>query len=260
VGTRTITLQVRDPGGAVTTASLTVNVVDSAPVATIVQPSSAIDVSTGVSVALEGRATDINSSTGTLPCSALHWSSSNAADTFSPSSTGCTPTVSFAGAGTRTLSLVATDPQGVSSAPATVAITVHACSGTCGPSAYMTLSDPDWESPPYAVYFREHPMAIRLNISHALAPANNPVAYVLTARRIGTTTPIPVASGSVTVPNSSTSVPVDITWSIASGVPAWYLCDTPTYYRDYELDLEVTDSAGVHTTRAVPVQLGCSLN
>ncbi len=259
VGTRTITLQVEDYGGAVTTRSLTVNIVNTAPVATIVRPSSAIDVSTGVSVALEGRATDINASSGTLACSALRWSSSVTGDTFSPSATGCTPSVSFAGAGTRTISLVATDPQGAASAPATVAITVHACSGACGPTAIMSLPEPDWESPPYAVYFREFPMAIHLDIGHALAPANNPVTYRLRLQRVGSTTMTSIASGSVTVASSSTTVPVDLTWNIASSVPAWSLCDTPSYYRDYDLVLDATDSAGSVTTQRKRIQLGCTL-
>jgi hypothetical protein len=216
-------------------------------------------VSSGVSVPLEGAATDINSSTGTLPCSALRWTSSRTGDTFTSSGIGCTPSVTFSGTGTRTISLVATDPLGAASVPATVAITVNACSGTCGPTAFITLPEPDWEYLGFPVFFRESTVPIRLSIGHALAPARNPVAYRLSIRRIGTTTTTTIRSGSVSVTSPTAPVNVNFNWVVGSTIPYWSLCDTPSSYRNHELLLEVTDSGGTRSTHPIEVKLGCAL-
>jgi Astacin (Peptidase family M12A) len=238
-GPRTFTVRVEDNGGRVTTRSITMQIVNTPPVAEIIRPSSAITVSTGVSVPLEGRGTDLN--TGTIACG------------------GCTPSISFAGIGTRTISVIATDPQGVASAPATVAITVNACTGTCGPTAFMTLPEPDWTYGGFPVFYRESTVALRLSIGHALAPAGSPVAYRLSARRIGTSTTTTIASGNATVLSAATPINVNVNWVVGTIVPIWSLCDTPSQYRNYELLLEATDSAGIRTTHAIEIKSGCAL-
>ena len=257
VGSRTITVRVEDNGGGVTTRSATMNIVNTAPVAQIIRPSSAIAVPVGATVPLEGRATDLNS--GTLACSALRWRSSNTGDVFS-STSGCTSTVRLAPAGTRTISLVATDALGAPSAAATVSITAASCTGTCGPTAFTTLPPPDWNYGGLPVYFRESTVPVRLSIGHTLAPANSPISYRFTARRIGTTTTLTIASGTVTVTSPSSPVNVNVNWAVGTGIPSWSLCDNPSSYRNYELVLEATDTAGTRTTQPpITVKVGCAL-
>ncbi len=257
-GPQTITVSVEDRAGGVGSDSLTVDVVNSRPVATIVEPSSDITVSLGVDLPLRGLGEDVNSPSGTLPCSALGWASSNIADNLLPSGIGCTPRAVFSSPGMRTITLVATDPQVLSSLPATINVNVTACpAGNCGPTAFFSLSAPPITTPSPS-YFIEHLIKVQISLGDAEAPSHNPVSYRLMVRRGGITTVI--AEGEVAVPSASTVAEVLIDWTPANDIAKWPQCSIRQNYRDYQLVLEATDSLGGRSTSFVrTIKLGCDL-
>ncbi len=118
---RTVRVTARDLLGREGSASREVNVVNSPPVVRIDSPANGSSFYRGQSVNLVGVATDLNEGPdpgpGPFPC---RWEGP-AADGFPR--TGCTLTVTFSTNGLRTLTLRATDPQGLSST-ASVTITI----------------------------------------------------------------------------------------------------------------------------------------
>ncbi|HEY5925726.1 MAG TPA: M12 family metallopeptidase [Kofleriaceae bacterium] len=253
-GPQTISVTVEDLGGATATATLTVDIVNTAPTVTIVRPTDGIVVASGTYLFLSGRGSDINSNTGTLPCTSLRWTSSNASDVFS-SATGCNPTLRLAGgAGPRTLTLLGTDGH-LWSAPDTVDFTVSACTATgCPPTAYFELSEPDLPD----VYFIEREMAIIIRLGDS--EHNEPITYRVYGRRVGQTTTFPIATGSEMLLDETTlSSAVDLWTPSASVDGGWPFCSTASQYRDYQIILEATDSTGMTTTFSRTVTLGCNL-
>lgn len=121
VGSRVITASATDSAGATSTASITLNVVNYAPVVTIAAPVSGAQVFRTASVVLRGAGTDRNEPGEVLACSALTWTSSNPSDAFPI--TGCDAQAVFTTNGTRTLTLTGTDSMGASG-NASVSITV----------------------------------------------------------------------------------------------------------------------------------------
>ncbi len=115
VGSHTVNATATDRGGATAAASLTVDVVNTAPTPTIELPRSGAHVLSGANVQLLGSATDPNEGPGpgpgTLGCSGLLWYSTDDTDTAFPAA-GCNVTVKFNTVASRTLELRATDPQG----------------------------------------------------------------------------------------------------------------------------------------------------
>lgn len=112
LGTRIITVTATDSAGGTSTASLTLNVINNVPEATISKPLEGDEVFRTANVVLRGRASDRNEPQEQLACDRLTWTSSVASDPFPL--TGCEVEVAFASNGTRTLTLTATDPQGAS--------------------------------------------------------------------------------------------------------------------------------------------------
>lgn len=121
LGTRTITVTAKDSGGATSTASRTINVVNTPPSVAINAPFNGQQFFRGVSYTLRGVSYDPNEAGFQLPCSGLSWTSNVAGDP-SPR-TGCDVTLSFPSNGARTLTLTGTDSHG-GSANATVSINV----------------------------------------------------------------------------------------------------------------------------------------
>ena len=249
VGPQEITVEVTDDGGAVGTASIVIDVVGSAPTATIVMPNGPVSVPVGSSVLLEGIAHDVNEVTGTLPCSALTWSSSNPADVFSYFEGDCRSRVAFADAGPRTISLVATDAQGTTSAPATIDLTAFACAGNCPPTGYLWLSEPHSAG----AYFLEFQMDIHMFIGDDVYEV---VDYTLAARHDGVSTQIYGGQllGEVGVPWER-----GIGVNLEDDIEAWDDCEVFAGYRTYELVLTVVDSEGLVTQDIREITLGCTL-
>jgi subtilisin family serine protease len=132
---RTVQVTARDLLGREGSASRVVNVVNTPPVVRIDSPSNGSSFYRGQTVNLLGTATDLNEGPdpgpGPLAC---RWEGS-AADGFPR--TGCNLTVSFSTNGSRTLTLRATDPQGLSSTT----------------SVSITITDPPPNLPPNITTF-----------------------------------------------------------------------------------------------------------
>lgn len=252
-GPQTIELTVEDRGGATTTATLTVDIVNTAPTVTIVLPSPGLVVPSGTFVSLHGRADDINSSTGTLPCTQLRWSSSNPSDNFF-ATLGCHVSVQLFGAGTRTITLTASDGY-ASAVPATLDITVNSCStGGCPPTAFIELPAP----PVPGVYFVDRPLEIWLRLGDI--DHDEPITYILRGRRVGESATFTIATGSVSILDQHSIETATHSWTPSTNVGThWFDCANSSQYRDYELLLEATDSSGATTTHTRVVTLGCDL-
>lgn len=120
-GTRTITATVVDSDGASTSESFVLTIANSAPRVEITKPLSGTTVARGFPVLFNATSADANEPGGILSCDSLLWTSSVAGDPFPQ--TGCALEASFSTNGTRTLTLVGTDPQGLTDT-ATVEINV----------------------------------------------------------------------------------------------------------------------------------------
>jgi hypothetical protein len=118
-GTHTLTVVATDSGGAHAVGTTTIQVLDTPPVVTLAKPAPGFTWYRGVSLLLDGWATDGNQSCATL---ALHWSSS-AGDAMPAASCANAVKATFATNGTRNLTLTAVDDQGKSDAK-TVSITI----------------------------------------------------------------------------------------------------------------------------------------
>ncbi len=259
-GPHAVQLSVEDSQGAVGVDTLEFEAVNSAPTATILTPATDISVPEGVDLPLEGIGENINNSeTGTVACSGLQWTSSDPSDVFSPSASGCTPTIAFGGVGLRTLSLVATDPEGASSEADHVEVRVTACAGNCTPTAFITVTSPDVSLPPDddPGYFIEWEMGIGIDVAEADAPEDNPIHYTVAARRVGFVATTPIAEGDIVVPDGMTPAHVDLTWTPNDDMGQWANCTVD--YREYELVVVVEDSQGATSGEfTYPLWLGCA--
>lgn len=110
VGSRAITLEVTDQGGATASATVSLVIENSTPVATITKPIADELILRDVQYTLRGSAFDSNEPNAVLDCSNLTWRSSNVLDAFPV--VGCDVNVTFTTNGPRLLSLTAVDPQG----------------------------------------------------------------------------------------------------------------------------------------------------
>lgn len=117
-GLRRITATVKDSAGAKASATIRLTVLDTPPVATLSSPNPNQGIYTGQpALLLLGSAVDANEPGGALACTRLTWHSSDANDVLPAD--GCPDTsvqaASFSSAlGTHTITLTATDPQGMS--------------------------------------------------------------------------------------------------------------------------------------------------
>jgi hypothetical protein len=121
LGNRTITVTATDSGGASSTVSRTINVVNTPPIVAINAPFGGQQFFRGVSSTLRGVSSDPNEPNFQLACANLRWTSSVAADAFPK--TGCDVAAVFMSNGARTLTLTGNDSHG-SSASVTVNINV----------------------------------------------------------------------------------------------------------------------------------------
>jgi serine protease len=144
LGTRVVTATATDGGGATRQASVTVQVVNVAPIVTLSSPTAGAQPFRTANVILRASATDRNEPNETLACSNLVWTSSVPGDAGFPVA-GCERTVAFATNGPRTITVTATDGQGASDA-ASVAITVVDPPPNLPPSVQVT-SPPNLPNP-----------------------------------------------------------------------------------------------------------------
>ncbi len=125
VGSKSISAQAEDAVGQIGTASKSVSVVNTAPVVSLSQPTASTIIYQNTPTQLLGSATDLNEGADPGPGAiACRWTSSNAGDVSFPR-TGCNTTGTFTTTGARTLTLTATDAQGLT-ASQSVTISVSA--------------------------------------------------------------------------------------------------------------------------------------
>ncbi len=215
VGSRVITASATDSGGATSTASITLNVVNYAPVVTIAAPLAGAEVYRTAAVNLRGAATDRNEPNEELACTALTWTSSNASDPFPL--TGCIAQAAFATNGARTLTLTGTDGIGASGS-ASVSITVVDPPPNLPPTVQVT-SPANGTAPPI-----DEPLTLS---GTAVDPEDQgPLTYQWTVK-LGVQAPIVVGNTATVQWTPHATYPFDQegTWSV-------------------EVRLTVTDAAG----------------
>jgi hypothetical protein len=122
LGIRTITATARDSKGATSSATITINAINTAPTVAINVPFANQQVYQGLAYTVRGSSSDRNEPNSELPCtgSSLRWTSSVTGDA---QVTGCAAQMTFASSGPRTLTLTGTDGFGATGT-ATVAINV----------------------------------------------------------------------------------------------------------------------------------------
>ena len=234
-GVKTITLSVEDSSGAISTDSISFTVVNTPPEVNIIHPSSNVSQATGTTLRLEAAATDINTNTGELACSALSWTSSNPSDSFSTSGgTGCDLTVTLGTAGLRTLTVTASDAQGASHSDS-VSVSVTACEGNCKPSALLTLdTPPDFTAGGYPGYYHTTVIAMTASGSDADGVEDYPLSYTVTQERvpcIGGCPETTLTSGTFSAPAQTRTL-------------SWQPITTCTDRHIFEAKLYLTDSRG----------------
>jgi hypothetical protein len=136
-GLRTITVTVTDDDGGKASDSIKIAAGTSQPTVTIVKPTAAQALLTGVINVFSGTSLDPNGPFFSMPCAALTWTSSNLADPFPV--TGCNPQVTFQTAGFRTLTLTGAGAFGLTAVD-TVGVNVTTAPPTNPPA--VTILNP----------------------------------------------------------------------------------------------------------------------
>jgi hypothetical protein len=226
-----------------------VTVQNAAPTVGISAPVAGAGVQQGVVTQLLGFATDLNEGPdpgpGPLACS---WTSSNAGDAGFPKS-ACNTTATFSSLGARTLTLAASDPQGIRST-ATVTITVTAPPANLPPSLSAGALSP---APNYSGGY-----AWDTTLTAAAAATdpegNTPISFTWKATSFR--------------PKSTVAFVTELTVegpSTATGNLSWRPDSTPSLLGDFgalgndcydgqtvRLTVEATDSLGNKSTRTLP--------
>lgn len=233
-GLRTITVTARDALGFTASASITVRGTNLPPTAEIISPNTTTAL-VGQTLVFRGRGLDGDGAFPVeLPCSSLTWSSSNSADTLG---SGCEFIASFAIAGTRTITLRATDPYG---APGSATRTI-------------TVNNPPPSGPPVVTILNPK------DNDSFLANSNIRLTYSLTDPGGGPGSQYTVVWRLIYGSQSWTIVPK--TCRTASGIP--FPCFTPADYgiNNYgvklmQLRLSVTDPENLTGTDQVNISIG----
>jgi hypothetical protein len=110
-GSRVITVKVTDSDGVSASQSRTIEITNTAPNVGISEPNTSSVIYQGLTYSFHANANDPNEPDDQLACTSIAWTSSNATDAFPK--TGCEISTVFSSLGARTLSVTATDPQGL---------------------------------------------------------------------------------------------------------------------------------------------------
>ncbi len=111
-GSRIISVIVKDSDGLTASQSKTINIINSAPSIGVSEPNNTSVIYKALNYTLQASTTDVNEPNNFLDCSRVTWTSSVASDAFPK--TGCEINAVFSSVGVRTVTILATDPQGLS--------------------------------------------------------------------------------------------------------------------------------------------------
>lgn len=248
VGVRRLTATLRDSAGALGTATVDVEVRNTAPVPQILQPAAFASVPAGQALQLQGRASDVNEPMGTLACARLTWTSSVASDPGFPV-TGCDVTVTFPAMGARVVTLTATDAHG-GTASVSRSVTVTAPPVNYAPNVTVgTLPAPTYD----VGYASDTTLVVAASATDP--EGNTPLSF-----RWFATTFQPDSTTAVYSSRAPLGPPA------ATGALAWRPDDTPSRFGTFgslgndcyqgqyvRLEVEVTDSLGNARTVALPM-------
>jgi hypothetical protein len=115
VGERVITASATDSDGVSGATSVVLDIINTAPSVEITRPTASDTLYRGVPFVLRGTSFDPNEPGTTLDCGSMVWTSNNTTDSLG---TGCDVSVTFATTGSRILTLIGTDSQGLASSDA----------------------------------------------------------------------------------------------------------------------------------------------
>jgi hypothetical protein len=110
-GPRTLTARITDSDGASVTQSRVITINNTAPINSVFEPNNASVIYQNLSYIFTANAQDINEPNDQLNCNNIRWVSSVSTDVFPAN--GCDFEMSFSSSGKRTLTVTATDPQGL---------------------------------------------------------------------------------------------------------------------------------------------------
>ncbi len=165
-GIRQITISAMDSEGVEGNKIITLTIENSSPTATITKPTVNEEIFATVAYILKGHAFDTNEPNSAIACGSLAWTSSNAGDDFPV--IGCEVNVVFDSVGPRTLTMTATDPQGLSHSR-NVTVTVVAPPSNLPPTVTISSPQNGIDSGPFT------PLALS---GTAIDPeGNNPISY-----------------------------------------------------------------------------------
>jgi hypothetical protein len=136
-GSRTITARITDLDGASITQSKVINIINTAPIVSISEPTNTSVVYKGSAYFFQANAEDINESNDQLNCANISWTTNVVSDGFSK--TGCEIEAAFSSTGERILTITATDPQGLSNTK-TVTINVLATPANVPPNKVKIIT------------------------------------------------------------------------------------------------------------------------
>ena len=182
-GSRVVTATATDSDGASGSDSVTLDVINAAPVASITAPTAGEAVPVGIPYTLQGSASDLGD-LGGIPCGQLSWSSSVAGD---PAPTGCNPQVTFETTGVRKLTLTAVDDFGASDSASVVFAVVAA------PELWAAVTEPK----PDALFLQGTPVDLVGVISQEFDLPATFTWHVYPDGRVGD--PVTIADGDVTL-------------------------------------------------------------
>lgn len=249
VGSRTIRVNTRDLLNREGSSTQAVNVVNTPPVVSISQPSSGASFFVGQSVQLLGSATDLNEGPdpgpGPLTCV---WSV-NPSSTGFPRS-GCNTTASFATTGTRTLTLTATDPQGLSTT-ASVSITINPAPANLPPDITLGSLSPgiNYNSDGYT-----WTTPLSASASATDPEGNTPITYTWRATSFAPGGSTSTVFASNVVVSGPTTISGNLAWTPSNTPSLFAACSVTNAYNGQivRLTLTATDSLGNSSTRSLP--------
>lgn len=266
VGMRQISVTVTDGAGLSDSDDVNITVVDSPPTPFITSPGPGSTFSAGATVSFTGYATDPNygpgPDDGVLPCDRLHWTSSDLSDLVSPRD-DCTVSVTFGNAGSRTVTLRATDFGGLTGTTSIV-INVEDCpSAGCPPDVVLNFeTEPDLNGsqydPPFTEpgYLLDTPIVIQAFVTDVDGP---PTVVALEwevtgpCLGLGCTPPVfAIGSTGVFAPGSSY-----VTWTPSDDIDEWSSCILVPL--PYVVSVTATDGNGNSRTVSRTFYLACTL-